>query len=55
MKSTDNGLGRWEKIKCGNIWDWIKKKTNRHIFYISGYRIVKVNTTAITIRGSVVS
>lgn len=33
MKFTGDGLGRWEKAKWRNLWDWI----NRH-FYISGYR-----------------
>ena len=40
MKSTGNRLGRWEKAKRGNRWDWTKSKMKRHFFYIGGYRVV---------------
>ena len=29
MKSTGGRLGRQEKAKRGNLWDWIESKTDR--------------------------
>ena len=41
MKSIGDRLGRQEKEKWGNLWDWIKSKMiDMYFFYISGYRIV---------------
>ena len=37
MKSIVDGLGRQEKAKQVNLWDWIKNKTNIHI---GAYRTV---------------
>ena len=36
LKSIGDKLGMQEKAKRGNLWDWIKTRTNRHIlfFYI---------------------
>lgn len=28
MKFIGDRLGKWEKVKQGNLWDWIKDKTN---------------------------
>ena len=44
MKSIGDRLGRQEKPKQGNLWDWIESKmTDTYFFYIGGYRIVTVN------------
>ena len=42
MKSTGDGLGKWERAEWvqGNLWDWIKRKMIDTYFYIGGYRVV---------------
>ena len=41
MKSIGDRLGRQEKAKRGNLWDWLKSKMiDTHFFYIGGYRAV---------------
>ena len=44
MKSTSDSLGRWEKAKWGNLWDWIKSKVINTYFFIlvGGYSIVNI-------------
>ena len=34
MKSISERLGRSEKAKLRNLWDWIGSKTNRHILLL---------------------
>ena len=41
MEPTGDRLGRWEKAKQGNLWDWIKSKPiNTHFFHTDEYRRV---------------
>ena len=40
-ESTGDRLGRQEKVKQGNLWDWIKcKMIDTNFFYTGGYRVV---------------
>ena len=34
MTSTGDRPGRQEKAKQGNLWDWIKSETNRHVLLL---------------------
>ena len=41
IKSTGDRLGRYEKAKGGNLWDWIKSKMiDTCFFYVGGYRML---------------
>ena len=41
MESIGDLLGRQEKAKQGNIWDWIKHKmVGTYFLYVAGYRVV---------------
>lgn len=39
-KSTGGRLRGQEKAKQGNLRGWVKSKTERHFFYIGGYKVV---------------
>lgn len=34
MKSVGGRLRRQEKVKCGNLWDWIKSKMERYLLLL---------------------
>ena len=51
MSCIGERLGRWEKAKWGNFWDWIKSKMRDiYIFYIGGCKVVKSKINMITIK-----
>ena len=51
MKSIGDRLGKQEKAKWGNFWDWIKSKMRDiYIFYIGGCKVVKSKINMITIK-----
>ena len=55
MKSIGARLGRWEKAKWGNFWDWIKIKMMDTSFTQVGrgsaINMTAINMTAMTMRG----
>ena len=36
MKSIGDRLGRWEKLKQGDFWDWIKSNMEPWLMWLSG-------------------
>ena len=44
MKSIVGTLGRGERAKQGNVWDWIKSQPEiTYFFYIAGYTTETMN------------